>query len=645
MSRLVLDVPTGHPGHPPLTSPLALLGWTIRGGRRVLAGAIVLGIISSLCGALVPLVLGRALDVGLADGLSTRLLWFALTLLAIGLLDAAAVSLGHAGEVGGWLHGSFTSSRLIGHHVTRTGSAIGEELPTGEVVNTVASDSFHIGNMLELLPALIGGLVAYATVAIYMLRQSVTLGLVVALGLPLVTVVVSLLIKPLHARQKAQRDAAGRLATLATDTVSGLRILRGIGGEDVFAERYRAQSQRVRSHGVRVAALSSLLEALQILLPGLFVAAVVWLGARLALAGEITPGELVSFYGFTAFLSQPLRWITHFINFFTRARVAARKLIAVLEVTPDAGSLAESEAADARPAPTGAGEPPALVDETTGLTVTPGLFTAVVTATSTAAEELAARLGRFDDAAAGSVLLDGVRLADLPLAEVRERIVVASATPQLFTGSLRTELDVRNAWLDTAGVRRPVEDRDVASSEGSGGSGRNGRSRAALHGTTVPDTAADARLLTALEVADAHDVLDSVPGRLDGEITEKGRSLSGGQRQRVALARALLTDAEVLVLVEPTSAVDAHTEARIAQRLAGYRQGRTTVVLTGSPLVLEHADEVVFLDDGRVRARGRHHDLLARATTGDDDAAAYHHVVTRATAATTAATVTDGSAS
>ncbi|QDB80161.1 ABC transporter ATP-binding protein [Georgenia wutianyii] len=586
----MLDVPTGHPGHPSLRSPTAYLLWTGRGAWRTLVVACLLTSAVSLAGAAVPLLLGLALDAGLEDGVSARLLWLALALVAVGLFSAVATSLGHAAEVGGWLHGSFTTTRLVGHHVSRTGPAIGEELPTGEVVSAVAHDSFQVGNVLEMLPAFVGGLAGYLAVTLYMLQQSPSLGIVVALGLPLVTVVVSFLIRPLQARQKEQRDATGRLATLATDTVSGLRILRGIGGEEVFAERYRAQSQRVRAAGVRVAGLSSVLEALQVLLPGLFVACVVWLGARQTIEGTITPGQLVTFYGFTAFLSEPLRWVTQFLNFFTRARVAARKIIGVLSVTPEAGSLAESEAADSLPVPVVPTTPGRLVDETSGVEPVPGGLTAVVTTRPGEGEALAARLGRLDDRSAGSVLLDGVPLGDLPLAEVRRRVVVASSAPQLFTGTLRSALDARADGIE------------------------------------------DAALLRALEAADAHDVLESLPEGLDGAITEKGRSLSGGQRQRVALARALLTEAQVLVLVEPTSAVDAHTEARIAQRTAAYRRGRTTVVLTASPLVLEQADEVVLLDDGVVRSRGRHRDLLARAASGDPDAQAYHDVVGRSLA-------------
>ncbi|WP_366505419.1 ABC transporter ATP-binding protein [Tessaracoccus sp.] len=120
---------------------------------------------------------------------------------------------------------------------------------------------------------------------------------------------------------------------------------------------------------------------------------------------------------------------------------------------------------------------------------------------------------------------------------------------------------------------------------------------------------AEAALITAC----AEDVFDALPGGWQGTVDEKGRGLSGGQRQRVVLARALVADPDVLCLVEPTSAVDAHTEARIAPRLVAHRAGRTTVVATASPLILHSADEVAFLADGRIVARGRHVDLLKRA--------------------------------
>jgi len=209
---------------------------------------------------------------------------------------------------------------------------------------------------------------------------------------------------------------------------------------------------------------------------------------------------------------------------------------------------------------------------------------AVVGADPDESARIALRLGRHGSGADDDSPLSEVRwgravLRELGLAEVRGRIVVAESTPHLFTGTLIDELDVR------------------------GGASRE-------------------QLLTAMRVADAADVLDSVPDGLDGEVEEKGRSLSGGQRQRVALARALLTDAEVLILIEPTSAVDAHTEARIALRLAEHRRGRTTVVVSASPLVLDAVDEVALVEHGRVTATGPHRTLMSEHT-------AYRRVVSR----------------
>lgn len=590
----VLEPLRGDPGHPPLTSPLALLGWLARRQLSVMAFAIVLGILNALAAASLPYLLGTAVDEGLAAGLSRDLVVTSLLLLGVGLVMAVTDAGRHVGEVAGWVHAAFGVSRLVGHHVTRTGPAIGAELPTGEVVATVASDAYHVGNTAEALPRFAGSLVAFGVVAVVLLDRSVALGLVVLLGLPVTTAVLALVVRPLHARQAAHRAATGRLTTLGSDTVSGLRVLRGIGGEDVFSARYAEQSQRVRAAGVRVADASALLAALQVLLPGLLVAAVVWMGAHLALRGDITPGELVTFYGYTAFLTLPVQAATEFLQMFTRARVGAGRVVKVLRVTPSAADAAPApaEPPDRRPAPEGP-----LVDLRTGVRVEPGRSTAVVSSDPDAAAALAARLGRLrdDDAA---VTWGGIPLRELPLALVREHVVVSPATPQLFSGTLRHELDVR-------------------------------------------DRADDAALHTALRTADAGDVLTSMPAGLDGEITEKGRSLSGGQRQRVALARALLTEAPTLVLVEPTSAVDAHTESRIAEGLARHRRGRTTVVVTVSPLVLEHVDEVVLLEDGAERTRGTHRDLLRRAADGDPDARAYQRVVSRSTGDDDAATGDD----
>jgi ABC-type multidrug transport system fused ATPase/permease subunit len=588
----VRPLPLPDPGHPPLTGPWAYLRWLGRRQIGVLLGATAVSVVGNVAGALQPLALGMVVDDGLTHGLSSGLWSGCLLLFALGMTQVGANVWGHRLEVENWLRAAFASSQQIGHHVTRTGDAVTDTLPTGEVVATVASDALRMGEVFSILPRLIGGIVAYLTLGGVLLTISPPLGLLVLLGLPVVVAVLSLLVPPLQRRQAAQREATGRLTTLGADTVSGLRILRGIGGEDVFTGRYREQSQKVRGTGVAVAQTQSFLDALQTLLPGIFLAVVVWAGARLAIAGDITPGQLVSFYGFAAFLTQPLWTASEAIRVLTRAVVGARKILTVLRV-PVAG---HDDPATAAESPDAGAE---LVDERSGLVVRPGRLLAVVGSDPDESARIALRLGRHggdeDDAPVSDVRWGRAVLRALGLTEVRGRIVVAESTPHLFTGTLVDELDVR------------------------GGASRDD-------------------LLAAMRVADAADVLDSVPDGLDGEVEEKGRSLSGGQRQRVALARALLTDAEVLVLIEPTSAVDAHTEARIAQRLAEHRRGRTTVIVSASPLVLDAVDEVALVEHGRVTVTGPHRTLMTthpgyrRVVSRSDDDESPEEVTGHATA-------------
>ncbi|TGO06263.1 putative ABC transporter transmembrane protein [Serinibacter arcticus] len=584
----VLDLHRPATSNAPTSGVARYLWWRAGQQRGLVVAGVALGVVNAMTQAGAPYVLGRAVDDGLERGISRELLTWSGALLLLWVIRAVSGVFAHRVDVANWLRACLGTIHLMGATVATKGETVRRTTPTGEVVATVASDSPRIGEVYAFMGRFLGGLIAYVAVAIILLNASATLGLAVLLGIPVVAGVLALIVRPLQQRQSEHREQNGRLTTLGSDTVSGLRILRGIGGEEAFTARYRAQSQRVREAGVRVASTQSLLDGVQTLLPGLFLAGVIWYGARLAIAGDISPGELVAFYGYAAFLTTPLSDASQGVQIFTRARIATRRVLSVLRVAP-----AVTDVGTTSRLPEGPAE---LVDPTSGLHVTPGSFIALVAADPDETAAIATRLGRFEDSSElASPTLGGVPLADAPLSEVRRRVVVSEATPSIFTGVLADELDVRDV-----GDRAAVEH--------------------------------------ALVVADAGDVVDSVPGGLDGTVAEKGRSLSGGQRQRVALARALLTDAEVLVLIEPTSAVDAHTEARIASRLRPARAGRTTVVVTASPLVLDQVDEVVLVSRGRVVTRGSHHDLVhdaERAARGDltgeraEAAVAYRRVVSR----------------
>ena len=212
--------------------------------------------------------------------------------------------------------------------------AIRTRLTTGEVVATVSNDALRAGGAFDITARLAGAIASYFVVAAILLSTSTLLGLVVLLGVPVLVASLSTVIRPLQARQREQREQVGQLTAVGADTVAGLRVLRGIGGERVFLDRYRRRSEEVHLAGVRVALPQSTLDSAQVLLPGIFVVIVTGLGARLAIEGTISPGELVAFYGYAAFLVIPLRVAAEAVDKVTRAHVGAQRMLAILRIEP-----------------------------------------------------------------------------------------------------------------------------------------------------------------------------------------------------------------------------------------------------------------------------------------------------------------------
>jgi ABC-type multidrug transport system fused ATPase/permease subunit len=568
----VRRLPLEHPGTADHRSPGRFLLWIARGQWHTLLGGAAFGIVWMSCQAVMPFVIGRAIDRGVADKDGDALLTYAAVMFGIGVAQAVSGIMRHRFAVTNWLTAAYRVVQLTGRQAVHLGGTLPRKVSTGEVVAIGTSDISHIGGAMDVTARFSGAVVSFVLVAVILLQTSTTLGLLVLVGVPLLMLLIGPLLKPLDRRASHQRHLMGALSNTATDIVGGLRVLRGIGGEQVFHDRYRRESQTTRQAGVAVARLQSVLDALQVFLPGLFVVVVVWVGARSAAQGDITPGELVAFYGYSAFLMIPLRTATEFANKVIRARVAAGRVCRVLELRTD------------RVDPAHPAEPPApgsdLVDLRTGLRARAGLLTAVVSDQPDETARLADRLGLHAPLVEGDVdddvRLGGVPLTSLRRADVRRLVVVSDTGSMLFSGRLGDGLDISG----TGDVSR------------------------------------------ALDTASSDDILEALPDGLDTQVAEKGRTFSGGQRQRLVLARVLTSDPEVLVLVEPTSAVDAHTESRIAGRLRAHRAGRTTVVMTSSPLMLDAVDEVAFLQAGRVVATGTHGDLM-------DSTPAYRAVVTR----------------
>lgn len=576
------DLPYPDPGAPDARSGPRFLWWLFRNQLGGQLKALAWGLLHFASVASLPFCVGAAVQAAV-DRSGGRLALAGGLLALAGAGVAAGDTFLHRAAVTNWITTAARVQQLLGRKAAVLGSALTRRVAAGEVVAVSTGDVEKIGWFVEALSRFTAAAVTIVVVTVGLLVYQPALGVVVAVGLPVLALAVLPLLPGATRRADLQREKAGRATELASDTVAGLRVLRGIGGEDLFLDRYRRASQEVRHAAVRSARMWSLIAAVQVLLPGLLLITVVWYGVRLARDGRIDVGELVTVYSSVMLLTYPLRHFEEIAMAYSFSRPSARRAARVLSLeraTDTAGTrAAENPAGD-------------LYDPETGLCASSGLLTAVVCGDPDAAGRLAERLGGHAAEEGTSALLGGVPLDELPLDSARTAVLVQDKDPVLLSGTLRELLDV-----PASGAMNPG---------------------------------------AALEAAQCQDVLAAlVQGSLDAEdpmdarITERGRSLSGGQRQRLALARSLVTDPEVLVLDEPTSAVDSHTEARIAEGVRGLRSGRTTVVFTSSPLLLDRADRVVFLHEGTVVAVGGHRELVRTEPR-------YRAVVTRETEAETA---------
>ena len=584
---------------PVTRSPARFLGWLLWQQLPVLALSSLISVIEWLPGSVGPYIVGKIVDEGIVPHDMATVVRLSLIMLGLVIIGIIASVLGHTMVVRTWLVAMYGSMKLVTRKVTQMGHVIPQRTPTGEVLSVSAGDSDEFGSLTEVVSRFAGALIAYLVIAGLVLSTSVKLGIVVLVTAPLVVLFAMPLLRPLQRREEIERTRTSDLTSMATDIVAGLRILRGIGGEQTFSRNYTGQSQHTRQAAVSAGVWQGAVDATSVLFSGLFLVVLTWLGAREVVAGELSVGQLISFFGYAIFMVWPIQTFFELAQKWVRSIVSARKTIAVLEHQP----------------PWRTPQPPLtlpadgiLHDQESGFVARPGEFTIIVSALPDDSAALADRLGRYlpsdhepvsleaveglkgraarrarkrrraeqaqvvarDQQLAGQkwgVSLGAVDLADVPIDQVRERIVVSDTSSQVFAGTLQSAIDPHG--------RLSLEEAE-----------------------------------TALRVAAAEDVYAGMYGGWQGRIDERGRGLSGGQRQRVVLARVLGLDPQILILTEPTSAVDAHTEALIAARLVPHRRGKTTIVTTVSPLWLHHADRVAFLFNKRITAYGTHEELL-----------------------------------
>ncbi|MEU4721563.1 ABC transporter ATP-binding protein [Nonomuraea dietziae] len=534
--------------------------------------------------ALVPVMVGVVIDEAISPGDGgALLLWIAaLAVVFAGLSSSYRFSF-RAAERASEQAAHRLRIELTERVLEPRGGAETGRLP-GELVAVATSDAKRVGAVNVAMAAAVAALAGLLAGGVALLRVSLPLGLLVLLGIPPLLMLAHLLGKPLERRSGAEQERAARASGVAADLIAGLRVLKGIGAEGAAVARYRRTSRDALAATLRAARAQAWHDGGMLVLTGLFIAVVALVGGRLATQGDITVGQLVAAVGLAQFLLSPLSILAWANGEFAQGRASAARIASVLSSPP---AVTGGEAAPAQPVRGAIALREVSYGALRGVSfeVAPGELLGVVTRDAAVAHALLRVLGRTADPDAGVVELDGTPLTGLDPAELRRAIVVADHDADLFEGTLLDNITAATPGTGTPGTATPSPSSPPETPE-----------------TPVPEMA--------MVAAGADEVAGALPYGLLTPLTERGLSLSGGQRQRVALARALAADPPVLVLHDPTTAVDAATEARIADGVRTARQGRTTIMVVTSPALLAAADRVVFVDGGGPPACGTHAELV-----------------------------------
>lgn len=535
-------------------TPWRYLVWVATRRKGLMAAALLTSGIALGGLPVLPFFLTGAVDHGLRGQDWGALTAWSLGLVGAGLLTAIAIVVSHRLTVYWRMDASYRTLQLATRKVNRLGDELRRKVTTGAVVSVGATDINRIAWAVDSLSPIAGCLIGLVAVGVLLFNTSVALGLTIFIGVFVVGVVTGPVLTKLQDRQEAYRERVGDITDRASDIVSGLRVLRGIGGEARFNASYRRDSDALRSAGYKVAGPTAWLNALGEGTPAILLGVVIWIAGRQVASGDLTPGQMVAAFGYTGALMLPVHWLIGCTYRVIEGRVAAGKVCELLAV-PE-----RERAAEPLPGPATGAE---LHDPESGLTVAGGELLAVASADS---QQIAAVFDRLGGHTASEARFGDVPVARLDREELRRRVLVAEHDAYLFAGTVADAVAARD--------------------------GRD-------------------RVESAVEAASASDVVEALPHGLDSDLDNQARTLSGGQRQRLRLARAIAADPETLLLHEPTSAVDSHTEARIVERLAAARDGRATAVATTSPLWLGRADRVAFVHGGKLIASGTHRELAA----------------------------------
>lgn len=555
----------------------------VRPVRARLFTAAFVAVVASCTGLVIPLVLKWMVDGPVADRDPAGVWLGALYLLLLGIAEAVLFGIRR------WLvarplsHVEAEMRAGLYRHLQRLPVAFHDRWASGQLLSRGTTDLMLLRMFLAfpLTFLLVNGVTILVGLVI-MLLQDWVLGLVI-LG-PAVPVMWTCVVFERRYAQVARRaqDQIGDLTTVVEESVLGIRVIKGFGRHRSQARAFRELSGRLRGTELRKARLLATIWGVIVTLPEVAIGAALVLGVLRVADGELSAGTLVAFLSTALALRWPVDSIGFLLAMSQEAATATERYFEVMDEVPEEQL---DGARDGRPHAPGAAEPglrfenvsfrhpdappgsPPLLTAV-DLHIRPGESMALVGATGSGKTTLTALVPRLHEVTSGRITLDGVDIATMSREELRGRVAVAFEEPTLFSASV----------------------------------GEN-----VLMG--APDAAGKAELDRALAVAQA-DFAHALPQGTDTRVGEQGLSLSGGQRQRLALARAVVGRPEFLVLDDPLSALDVHTEAAVEAALRQVLADTTALIVAHRPSTVLLADRVALLSGGRITAVGTHQELL-----------------------------------
>ncbi len=571
--------------------------WRLRGYLKPFRVQMVVMLVAAL-GAVaaeiaIPLLIKTVVDGAIGHG--DKQLLIPLTLAAIGLGVAIAL----LNLIRRWIQADAVASMEktirddLYAHLQRLQPSFHDSWQSGQLLSRATTDLSAIRRFAGFgLIFLITNIVTFIAVVALLIHLNWWLGLVTGVVFAPVVPVCLRFEKRYRVLSRQVQDQQGDLATLIEEAATGIRVLKALGRGPQAAARHGAQATEVYRTQVEKASLLGSFWALLDLIPNAVIGIIVVLGAVAVSRGSLTLGGLVAFITLTLELVWPVESLGYIIASGQEAATAGQRVLEIFDVRPEITDQAPHQALEAeravprarRPADTLAGgkrghlvfdqvtfrypgaAEPVLRDIV--LDLPPGQTMVLTGATGSGKSTLLQLVPRLADPTSGTVRLDGTDIRDIPLAGLRAAVGCAFEEATLFSASVRENV---------------------------------------TFGAPDADEAAVEAALTAAQARFAYDL----PWGLDTRIGEQGIALSGGQRQRIALARAILARPDVLILDDPLSALDVHTEERVTRALREILAGATALVVAHRPSTVALADTVAMLSGGVIAATGSHRHLLA----------------------------------